>query len=75
MKLDEAPTLGDRIEHAATADQVRDQAGPAGLVRGADARAGVAMEVLVELQQVVPLRVGLELLDRAVDGAATIGVG
>ena len=75
MKLDEASALGDRVEHAATADQVGDQAGPAGLVRGADAGAGVAMEVLVELQQVVPLRVGLELLDRAVDRAAAVGVG
>src|SRR6478736_2680056 len=75
MKLDEASALGDRIEHAPTADQVRDQAGPAGLVGSADPRAGVAVEVLVELQQVVPLRVGLELLDRAVDRAATLGVG
>src|SRR6185369_13966904 len=73
MKLDEASALGDRIEHATTADQVRDQAGPAGLVRSADARAGVAMEVFVELQQVVPLRVRLELLDRAVDRAPTVG--
>ena len=60
---------------AATADQVGDQPGPAGLVRGADAGAGVAVEVLVELEQVVPFRVGLELLDRAVDGAPAIGVG
>src|SRR6476620_3076227 len=63
MKLDEASALGDRIEHATTADEVRDQAGPAGLVGGADASAGVAVEVLVEQQQVMPLGVGLELLD------------
>src|SRR6187551_2205716 len=63
MELDEAPTLGDRIEDAATADQVRNETGPAGLVGSTDARAGVAVEVLMELQQIVPLRVGLELLD------------
>src|SRR6187397_298528 len=72
MKLDEAPTLSDRIEHATTADQMRNEAGPAGLVGSADACAGIAMEVLVELQHVVPLRVGLELLDRAVDRAVTL---
>src|SRR6476661_2344415 len=75
MQLDEAPALGDRVENATTADKVRDDAGPAGLVRGSDALARVAMEVLVEQQQVVPLRIRLELLDRAVDGAATLGVG
>src|SRR6478609_930410 len=75
MQLDEAPALGDRVEHPTTADQVRDDAGPAGLVRGSDPLARVAVEVLVEEQQVVPVRVGLELFDRAVDGAATIGVG
>src|SRR5581483_12197645 len=35
-------------------DQVRDEPRPAGLVRGAEARAGVAVEVLVERDQVLP---------------------
>ena len=41
-------------------DQVDDQAGPAGLVGGAEALAGIAVEVLVERQQVVPGGVVLE---------------
>ena len=35
-------------------DEVGDQRGPARLVAGADAPAGVTVEVLVEGQQVVP---------------------
>ena len=45
-------------------DQVDDQRGPPGLVRGAQPGAGVAVEVLVERQQVVPGRVALEQLAR-----------
>src|SRR6516164_11325697 len=53
-----------------TQDEVGDQRGPARLVGGADATAGVAVEVLVEGQQVVPVRVGLEEVDVAEDRAA-----
>ena len=50
------------LASAPTDDQVGDEAGPAGLVRGAEARAGVAVEVLVEGDQSRPARVGLELV-------------
>ena len=53
-------------------DEVGDQRGPARLVGGADTTAGVAVEVLVEGQQVVPVRVGLEEADVAEDRAAAV---
>src|SRR5215831_11048663 len=53
-------------------DEVGDQRCPARLVGGADATAGVAVEILVERQQVVPVRVGLEEVDVAEDRAATV---
>src|SRR5215510_7452569 len=37
-----------------------DERGPAGLMAGADRRAGVAVEVLVKWNQVVPVRIVLE---------------
>src|SRR5262245_42850981 len=40
--------------------QLGDERGPAGLVAGADGRTRVAVEVLVERNQVVPVRIGLE---------------
>src|SRR3569833_905038 len=46
----------------AAGDQVGDQGGPPGLVAGAEARAGVAVEVLEEQQLVAPLRVALQPL-------------
>src|SRR5205823_2498588 len=52
--------------------QLGDDGGPAGLVRGAEALAGVAVEVLVEEDQVAPVRVGLELLAGAEDRAAAV---
>src|SRR5690242_11310054 len=54
-------------------EEFGDDGGPAGLVGGAEALAGVAVEVLVEEDQVAPVRVGLELLAGAEDGAAAIG--
>jgi hypothetical protein len=55
-------------------DEVSDQRGPARLVGGADTTAGVAVEVLVEGRQVVPVRVGLEEVGVAEDraGAALV---
>jgi hypothetical protein len=53
-------------------DEVGDQRGPARLVGGADATAGVAVEVLVERQQVVPVRMGLEEADVTEDRAAAV---
>ena len=57
--------VGDRvpIERAAADEEVGHEARPAGLVRGADARPGVAVEVLVEQQEVAPLGVVAELRD------------
>ena len=55
-------------------DEVGDQRGPACLVGGADTTAGVAVEVLVEGQQVVPVRVALEEVDVTEDRAAAAGV-
>src|SRR5262245_31808352 len=52
----------------------RDNAGPAGLVAGAEAGAVVAVEVLVEEDVVAPVRVVLELLGAAVDRPTAAGV-
>ena len=52
---------GSRGSRPAPADdQVGDEARPAGLVRGAEAGAGVGVEVLVEQQQVAPGRIVLQ---------------
>ena len=48
-------------------NQRRDRARPSGLVAGAEARAVVAVEVLVEEEVVAPVRVLLERLRAAVD--------
>src|SRR5436190_15518678 len=53
-------------------DQVRDQTGPSGLVAGADARAVVAVEMLVEQQVVAPVRIVLELLHAAENRALAV---
>ena len=53
-------------------DQLGDQAGPPGLVAGAEAGAGVAIEIFVEQDEVAPVRIGLELLAIAVDRPAAL---
>src|SRR3954469_4115779 len=69
------PASGARLGRAAAADdQVGHEPGPAGLVRGAEAHAGVAVEVLVERDLVVPRRVALEQLVAAEHGAAAVPV-
>src|SRR5215212_1823885 len=60
-------------------DQIGNQPGPAGLVRGAEAFAGVAVEVFVEEDEVLPMRVvreelGLARSARAVERAIAIRV-
>src|SRR5215203_5322165 len=55
-------------------NQGGDEAGPAGLVRGAEAHAGVAVEVFVEEDEVAPVWVGLKFFVPAVGGAAAVGV-
>src|SRR6202166_3836227 len=52
-------------EFAALLHQLGDNARPSGLMTGAQARAGVAVEVLVKENQVSPIRVRLELLQVA----------
>src|SRR2546425_12166677 len=59
---------------AALLEQLGDQRGPARLVAGADAGTVVAVKVFVEEDQVLPVRVALELFGPAVDRAPTLGV-
>ena len=47
---------------------------PAGLMRGADASARVAMEILVEPHVVTEMRVGLEFLDVAKNRASAVRI-
>src|SRR6202000_3032622 len=54
------------VNAAEKLDQFCDQAGPSGLVAGAQARAVVAMEVLIEQDVILPLGIGLELLRASV---------
>ena len=56
----------------AAADHVGDQAGPAGLVRGAEPGAVVAVEVLAEDQVVPPGRVVLQPLGAAEAGPPAV---
>src|SRR6266545_6064671 len=51
-----------------------DDAGPSRLMVGSDSRAVVTVEVLVEEDEVPPVRVLLELLDASVDRAPPVGV-
>jgi len=43
--------------------QLGDERGPAGLMAGTDARAGVSVEVFVKGNQVVPVPIVLEVID------------
>src|SRR5579884_360140 len=56
----------------ATDDQVGDEAGPAGLVRRAEPRARVAVEVLVEEDRVPPSGILLQQAVPAEDGAPAV---
>jgi hypothetical protein len=55
------------IEPAKKLDQFCDRAGPAGLMAGPQARAVVSVEVFVEQQVILPLRIGLEFLRASVN--------
>jgi len=54
--------------------QSSDNAGPPGLMTGAKARSVVAVEVLVEQQQIPPVRVVLEGFGAPVDGPASLRI-
>src|SRR5258706_3119730 len=53
-------------------DELRDDAGPTGLMARAQALAGVAVEILVEQDEIAPMRVGRKFGALAVDGAMTV---
>src|SRR5271166_2194160 len=52
--------------------QLRDDAGPSGLVARSNSGSRIAVEVLMEQHQVTPVRIGLELFEIAEHRAATI---
>src|SRR5580765_5515583 len=56
------------IEHRERFDRPGHQSRPARLMAGADAGAVVAVEILVEKNQITPVRIVLELCGGAVDG-------
>ena len=60
------------LRAAAAADHVRHDPRPPGLVRGAEPGAVVAVEVLVEEDVVLPVRVVLERVDPAVAGTSPV---
>lgn len=53
--------------------QLRDQSGPAGLVRRTDAAAGITVEIFIEEKVIAEMRVTLDLVVRSEHGPATIG--
>src|SRR5262249_47574323 len=57
------------LHKAVGLNEPRDDSCPASLVAGADARAVIAVEVLVEQNEIAPVWVGLEFRGRAVDRA------
>src|SRR5438128_12214425 len=74
-----ARDLGNDLARAASRavfapDQVGDQPGPSGLVRGAKPGAVIAVEVFAEEQVVTPRRAGLQLLGAAEARSAAVGV-
>ena len=52
--------IGRDVPSIAAHHQIRQQAGPAGLVGGAQTLAGVAVEIFVELQQIPPVWIVLK---------------
>src|SRR5712692_8522350 len=64
--------LALRCLNAALLDQLGHQAGPAGLVAGAEACSVVAVKILIEQDQVLPERVVLKDFRRAVYGPAAV---
>src|SRR5262245_19718029 len=64
-----------RSQLAALLEELGDQPRPPRLVARTDARAVVAVEVLVERDQVAPVRVALEEFRSTVDGTTAVGAG
>src|SRR6476661_9002787 len=63
-----------RVDTSEQVDQRGNHAGPTGLVAGAQARSVVAVEVLVEEDQVAPVRILLKRFRTAVDGAVALRI-
>ena len=63
-----------RIQSAIEFDHLRDQPSPAGLMVGAQPGTVVAVEILVELQVVVPMRIGLKFFRSTVHRALALCV-
>src|SRR5262249_23489792 len=61
-------------EHCPRVDVPGRQTRPARLVTGADARAIVAVEILVEQDQITPVRIGLEFFHRSINRPATFRI-
>ena len=55
---------------SALLEEFRDQAGPPGLMAGAQARSAVAVKVFVKQNQVAPMRIVLQDFGSARDGTA-----
>src|SRR5271167_5173961 len=55
-----------RVETTEKFDQLCDHAGPTGLMTGPEARAVIAVEVLVEQDVILPVGIGLEFLRASV---------
>ena len=74
----QAPALGLQqglgVDTTEDVQEGSDQAGPARLVAGPEPRAVVAVEVLVEQDQIAPVRIVLELGRPAVDRPPSIGI-
>src|SRR5262245_22121839 len=64
-----------RRDRSKQRDQRGDQCGPPGLMAGADAGAVVAVEVLIEQNEIPPVRIVLQLPDAAVHGTMPVRVG
>src|SRR5271165_2796374 len=56
-----------RVNTTEDLDQLRDDAGPSGLMAGPQARTVIAVEIFVEQYVVPPQRIGLELLRASVN--------
>src|SRR6266516_5902456 len=72
--LDLVFTTRSEIPFAALLKQLRHHAGPSRLMAGADAAAIVAMKVLVEENQILPVRIMLELVRSPMNGAQPVPV-
>ena len=60
------------IQGTVKLDQFGHEPGPAGLMAGTEARAIIAVEVLVKEDVIAPVGIALELLTAAVDGAPAL---